>query len=269
MKQSEGIRIDKYFAWLGSAGIKIYLPAILAFLSSALSIEFIRKEGAKFFGCNDPSYFQAIVQLPVSVLIMLLLFWSGRRFKRFLAFEKTKGALLDGMMQDIQESCECGDLLRINIMLIRPAYFCRIEPNDKKEDSLKLNFFNRIFVTYKNTSNMDGQQDRMLNLTVNQGVCGDCFSLKGAQFVMMENDSAEQYKLNRLQAGRARHIKFIACCPFFAINQETNSYSDRILGVVNIDSHSEKLQRIYQSKTEQERLVALATKLAKNCSTLF
>jgi hypothetical protein len=107
--------------------------------------------------------------------------------------------------------------------------------------------------------NMNRDMDKDLKLTINQGVAGLAFR-EGPIVVDFDKVDRNEFNLNKEQLKATEDVRFIISTPIFEIDLHTRRLTNKIIGVVNVDSKNNTFGELEKRK--------LLEKLIENCSNI-
>ena len=248
----------------------ILVPTLLFIVQIILSFPSIYSYLSKL--AKDLKLDQSIIQIAIGLILIILfiIHQCNSVLRPFNKFEKTKLKFLDKDSSDMIKEYEShGYQLRINVMLAKRSFLGHSEPKKKNKEKKKISFFPNKFKIIWTSENMRYHEDKELNLTTNQGVCGEAFKNKAIKMANLMIKNPEEYNLNREQLEKTKNLKFVLSCPIYEIDYMNLRFTNKVLGIVNFDGTSPGSEQLIMNQKDLEILTLKLKAFSEICSNLF
>lgn len=210
--------------------------------------------------CND---FNFQIQIYAAFILIILFFLNHffsitKPFKRLQKFDTVKFDIIEkDVVKFIEEYKEMQIDLRVNIMQIKRKFFGFHKCKKYWIPFIGVKYFKFIY-----TYNMDHDIDKKLKLSLQQGACSQVFD-EGVILTDLTVENVFSFNLRENQKKLAKDIKFILSAPIWQLDYDTKKLTDKIIGVINIDS-----KKISFKQIEEVELFGDLVDKIKNLSTI-
>lgn|SRR5690606_10898828 len=200
-------------------------------------------------------------------------FFVDRPYTRSQRFESLRLNLIQQRVAPLVERIrrETGVTVRVNVMMSRRRLVSRSEPgpNGRRPPAWalwRLTWLRQHLSPMWRTKGMQHHRDHSVTFSVAQGACGKAYRTKEVVVADLTVDDPASFGLNAEQIERTQDLRFVISFPIRILDLDTLQTTDRVAGVVNIDSRDPESERLVQDDTEWRRLVAHAQDISELCS---
>ena len=190
-------------------------------------------------------------------------------FKKYEKLEKNKWILFDRLVDDfVKQYDEKAVKLRLNIMVPERKYAYQLEPSKNEPEQLRRSWVGQIFkvVWYSKNANVN----RKLRLTINQGICGKAYQegdIFGKDFTQPD---VSTFNLSKFQLEIVRDLRMLISAPIFEPDSMYNNKpSDKIVGVLNVESLSINSPNLLSKEADRVKIYEEIASLATVCGKIL
>ncbi|TAL33902.1 MAG: hypothetical protein EPN93_12770 [Spirochaetes bacterium] len=163
-----------------------------------------------------------------------------RLFSKFIA---TRPQIIESRIRDLAQVYSKHSIdLRVNVMIAKRRILIWKRLCNWHRPFIMTTQFDTVF-----HYNMNRDMDKNLQLTINQGVAGLAYR-EGQIVVDLEKVDRNEFSLTKEQLKATEDIKFIMSTPIFEIDLHTMRLTNKIIGVVNIDSKNNTFDELEKRK---------------------
>ena len=241
----------------------IFLPIILFIFSTSLviipnNLKTINDFLDQFVYSSYAFKFFLVVAILIIFIINHLISHLGT-VKIFNQFDKIRSNLInEKAIILIKKYNNKGITLRFNIFIAeRKLFICRFPF-----------IFQKKFKTIYHC-NMENCKDRDIGLTTKQGVSGLAYrDPEGKHKIVDLENTKETFNLDKKQLERTAGIKFIISTPILKWDHETGKFTDKTIGVINIDSRENSFNE-FKEKIRSDEILKNCNDIAKTVSMMY
>ena len=190
-------------------------------------------------------------------------------FKKYEKLEKNKWILFDRLVDDfVKQYSDRGVKLRLNVMVPGRKYSYRIEPVSPDAEKLMWSLTGKVFkvVWYSKNANVN----RKLRLTVRQGICGKAYQEGDVFGKDFTRPDASTFNLSKSQQEMVSDLTLLISAPIFEPDGMYNDKpSDKVIGVLNVESLSPSSPSLLSRELDRERIYEQIASLATVCGKIL
>ncbi len=206
------------------------------------------------------------VLLAIAIFLIYNLTAVMGTLNKFIQFDTIRPDIIGKLVEEsLNIFKELGIEFRVNVMLVK----FKIIVWKRFIKFLRPFIFQKQFKTVYHY-NMEHDRDKDLGLITKQGVAGLAYNDPEGKHRIVDfmNVDRKFFKLDKDQLDRTKSIKFVISTPILKWNHETGKLTDKVIGVVNIDSRNNSF-KIIQEKVVIEDLVQYSYNIADYVAKLY